>query len=143
VREVTDLGKGAVAVVVEQPAWGGIVNARNAVIAIARLAVAAKLVLGLVKVNEAANKEVQPAVVVMVKPNGARCPAGRRQAGLLSDICEGAVPVVVIENAAAILRHVEVGETVAIVVAHCRAHAVAAGRHAGFLGYVREGAIAV
>ena len=48
-----------------------------------------------------------------------------------------------IENAAAVLRDIEVGKSVAIVVADGHALAVAAGSDAGFFGYIGERSVAI
>ncbi len=85
-----------------------------------------RVMLGLVEIDEAAYEEVESAVVVVVKPDRAGGPAGGGNAGLCGDVSKCAVAVVVVENAAAVLGHVEVRETVAVVVAHGDAHAVAA-----------------
>src|SRR5206468_2092816 len=91
------IGKGAIAVVVEQPARHGIVNARNAVVT-AGLLVAAKFVLGLVEIDEAADKEVQLAVIVVVEPDRARSPSGGGKACFASDVGKAAIAIVVIKR---------------------------------------------
>ena len=76
---------------------------RNAVSALGVLAGAAVFALRLGKLHELADKKIQPAVVVVVKPNRAGGPSRRSYPGLFRDIGKSAVAVVVIENAA---RHI-------------------------------------
>ena len=95
------------------------------------------------EIDEAADEEIEAAVVVVIEPDGAGGPAGSGNAGFFGDVGEGAVAIVAIENAAAILRDVEIGETVGVVVANGDAHAVAAAGDAGFFGDIRERAVAI
>src|SRR5205814_10419083 len=92
-RLVADVCKSAVAIVVEQPARHSVVDAWDAVVALAVLRVAAKLVLGLVEIHKPANKEVKFSVVVVVKPDGTRCPALGGQASFPGHIGKLAVAV--------------------------------------------------
>ena len=69
------------------------------------------------EIHEVADEQVEPAIVVVVEPDSAGSPSGSGDAGLLGHIGESAVAVVVIENAATVLRDVEVGKAVAVVVA--------------------------
>src|SRR5207247_2498796 len=105
--------KRAVAIIVEQPAWHGLVNARDAVIALAGLVVPAEFVLGLVEIYKAADEQVELPVVVVVEPDGARCPARRSNASLFRYIGEGSVAVVAVEDAFAVLCEVNVRKPVA------------------------------
>ena len=127
----------------EQPAGHWVVNARDAVVAVTALTVAAKLVLGLVEIHKPADKEVEFSVVVIVKPDRTRCPALSGQAGFAGHIGERAVTVVVIENHAVVLCHEEVGQAVAVVIADRYAHAIPAAADPGLFGYVSECSVAV
>jgi hypothetical protein len=127
----------------EEPAARGSVDARNAVVALFGLFVSAKFVFAFVEFDEAADEEIEFAVIVVIKPDGAGSPAGSREASFFGDVGEGAIAIVAIENAAAVLRDVHVRQAVAVVVADGNAHAVAAGRDAGFFGDVGEGAVAI
>ena len=97
----------------------------------------------LAEIDEAANEKVEPAVVVVVEPYCARCPSRSGYSGLFGDVGEGAIAVVAIENAAAVLRDVEIGEAIGVVVADRDTHAVASTGHPGFFRHIGEGAVAV
>ena len=97
----------------------------------------------LLEVHEVADEEIQASVVVVIKPYGAGGPAGSGDAGFRGDVGESAVAVIVIKNAAGILRDVKVGESVAIVISDCDAHAVGVAGHAGFFGDVGKSAVAI
>ena len=143
-RFLADVGECAVAVVVEQPAGHGVVDTRDAVLALAVLVrLPQNLFFDLAEIHEPADEQVEAAVVVVVEPDGAGGPAGSGDAGFLGHVGERAVAVVVIEDAAAVLRDVEVGEAVAVVVADRDAHAVAAAGDAGLFGHVGECAVAI
>ena len=109
----------------------------------ARILVAAKCVFGLREIAEAADEEIELAIVVVVEPDGATTPAGRRHAGLVRHVGESAIAIVVIENAARVLGHVQVGQAIAVVVAHRHPHPVGAAAHTGLRGDVAEGPIPV
>ncbi len=138
-----DVGEGAVAIVVEEIAGLGAVDIGFAVPAFAGDGVAAEFIFGFVEIDEAADEEVEAAVVVIIEPDGAAAPAGSGDAGFGGDVGESAVAIIVIENAAGILRDVEIGEAVGVVIADGDAHAVGVSGHAGFFGDVGEGAVAI
>ena len=110
-------------------------DARNAVELAAQFVVAAGEVAVGAVVHEAADEEIEPAVVVEIEPDGAGGPVAFEdlgaEAGLFADIGEGAVAVVVIENRAAVGGDEDVGEAVVVVVARRHAHAEGAAGHAG------------
>ena len=83
-----------------------------------------------VEFRELADKQVEPAVIVVVEPHRARAPTRRRNAGLLRHIRECAVAVIAVQNIASTLRHIKVRKAIAVVVPHRDAHAIAAARHA-------------
>src|SRR6185312_4665024 len=64
-------------------------------------------------------------------------------ASLGGHVGEGAVAVVVIEDAVGVLGDVEVGEAVAVVVTDSNAHAVGVAWNAGLGGDIGKGSIAV
>ena len=99
--------------------------------------------LRFVEVNEPRDEEVEPAVVVVVEPDGAGGPSWSRDPRLLGHIGERAVAVVAVQNAAPVLRDVKIGKTIAVIVAHGCTHAIAATGDAGLFGHVRECAVAV
>ena len=126
----------------EQPARHGIVNARNAVVT-AGLLIAAKFVLGLVEIDEAADKEVQLAVIVVVEPDRARSPSGSGKACFASDVGKRAVAIIMIKNDAVILGDKKIGETVAVVVPDGNSHPIAKTGNASPFGHVGKAAIAI
>src|SRR2546430_16498127 len=94
------------------------------------------------ELGKLADKEVEPAVIVVVKPHRPGAPSGNTDASTLGYISESSVPVVVIKDVSPVLSQVKVGKAVAVVVPHGDAHAVAP-RHTGFLGDVGERAVAI
>src|SRR5262249_19033381 len=79
----------------------------------------------------------------VVEPDGARSPSRSGNTGLLGYVGKSTVAVVAVEDALAILRDVEIGETVAVVVAHGNALPISASGDAGLLGHVRESTVAI
>ncbi len=90
-----------------------------------------------------ADEEVQIAVAIVVEEAGAGGPAAAGDAGLFSDVGEGAVAVVAEQRVAAEIGDVEVWIAVVVIVAGGHAHAVVAVLHAGLFGDISEGAVAV
>ncbi len=142
-RSLADIGEGAISIVAEQPARCGLVEVRNAVSVFAILAGAAILVLGLGELHELADKQVELPVIVIIEPDRARAPARSGDARPFGDIGERTVAVVVIENAAAVLRNVEVGKSISIVVPHGYALSVAPGCDARFFGDIGKTAVVI
>src|SRR6266849_3352875 len=70
-------------------------------------------------------------VVVVVEEAGGNRPAPDGYSRLFSDIGEGAVAVVVIEDVLSVVGDVQVGIPVVVVVTHGDAHAVVAVSHTG------------
>ena len=110
---------------------------------LAFLARSAGLVQRLGELHKLADEQIQPPIVVVVKPDRAGGPSRRGYAGFLGHIGKGAIAVVVIQDASAVLRNVQIRKAVAIVVADGHALAISAGRDAGFLGHIGEGAVAI
>ena len=102
------------------------------------LAWSASLVQGFGELHELADEQIEPAVVVVIEPDRAGGPSRRGHAGFFGHVGKSAVAVVVIENASAVLRYVQIRKAVAIVVADRDTLAVAAGRDSGLLGHVGE-----
>ena len=73
---LADLGEGAISIVVVEEVCGRTEDTGNAVVLLADFVVATlELVLARV-VDEAADEQVEPAVIVVVEPDGARGPPG-------------------------------------------------------------------
>ena len=140
-----DLGKGTVAVVVVDEGGNGGEDIGVAVGAVAFAVLATPDVFP-VPLDVAEDDQVEPAVVVEVDPGGGGGPVHARGgvaagAGLLCDVGEGPVAVVVVQVVAAELGDVEVFEAVIVKVADGNAHAVADALEAGLLGDVFEGTV--
>src|SRR5215472_8596973 len=99
--------------------------------------------LQLAEIDEAANEEIETPIIVIIKPHGAGGPAGSCNASFFSDIRECAVTVVVIEDAAAVLSHIEIGETVPVIIADGCPHAIAAAHDAGLFGNICKRTVAI
>ena len=106
-RLLVHVREGAVAVVVEEPARHGIEDAGVAVFVDAResgyVGRITNVVLQLAEIDEPADEKIQASVVVVIKPHHAGGPTGSGDTCLFGDICEGTVPIVAIQNAAAVL----------------------------------------
>src|SRR4030095_3586097 len=93
-----------VSVVAKQQTRRRLEDTRNTVKPLSELVVATKDVAGQRELNEAAQKKIQLAIVVVIEPDRARRPAGRREARFVGDIRERAIAIVVIQVASAIRR---------------------------------------
>src|SRR5207247_6387776 len=82
-------------------------------------------------------------MIVVIKPCGAGSPAGSAQAGLFRHIRKRPIAIVVIQNAAAVLRDVEIGPAVIIIVSYGGAHPVAAAGNTRFFRDVGKSAVAI
>ena len=142
-RQFAHVCECAISIVVKQPTGGGIVSAWDAVIAFARLSVPAEKVLLFAEVDELTHEQIQLPVVVIVKPNSARRPAGNLQSTFLSDVGEFPVAFVVVKDAAPVLRQEEVWKSIAIVVTHGDPHSVASAEQAGLFGHVGKGPVTI
>src|SRR5579864_8398618 len=89
--------------------------------------------------------QIQPAVLVVIKPPGASGPSALvGHPGLGGDIGEGAVAIVVVQDGAAVSGDVDVRVAVVVVVADGHALAVMSfAAEAGFFGHVGKGAVSV
>src|SRR5580698_4798004 len=110
----------------KQPAGFWSVHAGDTVVALARLFVAAEFVLRFIEVDEPADEEIEPPVIVVVKPNGARGPTRSSHSRFIRDVGKRSIAIVVIKNAVAVLRHIQISPAIAIVIADGDTHAVAA-----------------
>src|SRR5260221_1923366 len=138
-----DVRESTIAIVVKQQAARWRVNAGDAVVALAGAFIAAKFAFGFIEVDETANEQIEFAVIVVVKPDGAGRPTRGGEAGFFGNVGESAVAIVAIENVAAILGNVEIGEAVPVVISDCNTHSVAATRYAPLLRDVAAGVVAI
>src|SRR5205085_6275223 len=133
----------AIAVVVEEQAARRRINTWNTVKTFARALIAAELVLGFIELNEPANEQIEFAVVVIVEPHCTGRPTRRGKARFFSHVGEGSVTVVAVENIAAVLSYVKIGQTVAVIVADRDAHAVAPASDARLVGNISERSVSI
>ena len=84
------------------------------------------------------NKEIQPAVTVVIDPSRARTPARIVHARLFGYVGEGSVSVVVVEHVVSKIRDVQILEAVIVVVANGDSHSVSDVSYAGLLGDVNK-----
>src|SRR5436190_2073593 len=82
------------------------------------------------------DEEIQPAVIVIIEPNGAGAPAGCGYPGFLGYVLERPVVVIFVENAFPICSNENVWPAVVVVVAHGGSHPEIRAGYAGFLGDV-------
>src|SRR5215469_17392528 len=101
----------------EQPARHGLVKVRDAVSTFGVLAGVAVFTLGFVEVDKVTDEQVEPPIVVVVEPDRTGAPTGSCDPSFLGHVSECAIAIVVVENAAPVLRDVEVGKTIPVVVA--------------------------
>src|SRR5882672_8908295 len=132
-----------VAVVVEEQAARRWINTRNAVKTFARALISAELVLRFIELDEPANEQIEFAIVVIVKPDGTGRPTRRGKARFFSHVGERSVTVVAIENISAVLSHIKIGQTVAVVISDRDAHAVATASDARLVGNVSESSVSI
>src|ERR1700678_3682948 len=92
------------------------------------------------------NEQIQVAIVVVIEEPRRTGPATGRYAGFGSDVGEGAIAIIVIQDVFSVAGDVEIGKAVVIVVADRDADAVIAIASVGqarFLGDVGEAAVRV
>src|SRR5204863_750654 len=116
---------------------------RDAIVTAAHPFIDAKNVQRLLIDYKARNKEIELAVVVIIKPDGAGRPTRRGDSGFIGYISEGAIAVIVIKDIAAITGDVKINPTITIIVTGGDPHAERAAGHSGFVSHIREGAIVV
>ena len=148
---LTDVGKGAVAIVVKQvvgfalePVGAahdihtteGTEGEGDAGITLYRL-------ICEVPMHVAGYEQIEAAIAVEVAPRGARGPIAERDTSLLSNIGEGAVVVVAVETVLAEVGDVEVGPAIVIEVADDRTKSPAIVGDTGLRSDVREGAVVI
>src|SRR5262249_25657675 len=90
-----------------------------------------------------ANKQVQPPVVVVIEPGSARAPPRRSHPRFRRNIGKCTIAIVVIQDAARVLRDVEIRKSIAVVIAYSNTHAIRVSRHTGLGGHVGESAVPV
>src|SRR6185436_710563 len=113
-RFLTDVGELAVAVVVEKMARAWFEKTRHAIVTTAHSFIGAENVQRLFVHHKTRDKEIEFAIIVIIKPNSAGGPAGRRHSGFIGHIGERAIAVIVIKNIPAITGDVKINPTVAI-----------------------------
>ena len=125
---LADVGKGSIAVVMEERTAQRLEDARDAVVVNVIFIDAAAQ--GFVELHKAADEEIETAIVVVVEPDGAGTPPGQHTR-FLGDVGKRAVAVVVIENVATVRGDVDVRKTIAVVIANGYSHSIAIAGYAG------------
>ena len=130
-----------------QPAGHGRIDLGVAVLVQTRqrgkVGCATVVVLGPVEVDKPAHKQIETSVMIVVKPDSARCPTRSRHARFLGNVGKRAIPVVAIKNAPPILCDIKIGVSIPVVVTGRHSHAIASARHTRLFGHVRESAVAI
>ena len=140
---LADICERPIPIVMEQPARHRFIHPGNTVPALVGVAVAAPFVFPFAEVDKPANEQIEPSVVVIVEPHSARRPAGRCDPGLFRHVTERAVSVVVVKDAAAILRQVDVGKAISIIVTDGNSLPIPASDDPSFLRYICKCAIPI
>ena len=99
--------------------------------------------VGEVVVDVAGDEEVELAVAAVVSPGGSGGPVAKLDSGLLGNVGEGSVMVVVVEAVFAEVGDVDVGVAVVVVVGDGGSEAPAVVGDSGFGGDVGEGSVVV
>ena len=96
-----------------------------------------------IEFRKLADEQVQASVVVVIKPHRAGAPSRRGHPGFRRHIGKSSVAVVVIQNAAIVLRDVQIRVSVPVVIPHRRPHPVTAAAYSRFFGNVCKRAVAI
>src|ERR1700716_267584 len=88
--------EGAVAIIVEEPAWTRLEDARDAVVA--HTGSVGTTAERRVELGELADEKIKFSVVVIVEPDGTRTPTGSGHSSFFCDVGKGAVTIVAVEN---------------------------------------------
>src|SRR5207253_10469489 len=111
------LRKRFVAIVVVQKAGSWLEESRNTVVMPAQAVISAGTVFAGRVIDKAADEQIQLAVIIVIKPDGAGCKTGRLKTGLLRHIRKSAVTIVPVQHAIAVRRHEDIGPTLVVVIA--------------------------
>ena len=87
--------------------------------------------------------QVQKTVVVQIHPRRAGGPAAPSDTGLLRDVGEGAIAIVVVELIAPISGHIQIFEAVIVIIADRHTHPVSRALQAGLFRYVLKSAVSL
>jgi hypothetical protein len=98
---------------------------------------------GFVEIDVPADEQVESAVVVIIEPDRACRPAGRGDTRLSAHIGEGAVAIIVIQDATAVAGDEQVRKAIAVIVSYGDALRIASSADAGLFGDVRKSTVAV
>src|SRR6266568_5268076 len=86
--------------------------------------------------NVAGDKQIEPAITVVVTPSGARRPVPKSDSSLLRDVGEGSVVIVMVKAVLSVVTHENVRPAVVVVVCYSRAETPAIIGHACFGRYI-------
>src|SRR5581483_7153817 len=148
-RSSRDIGKGSVpAVAIQNIGAAGVTQRsagdRNIVVA------AIDGLAGLwrprrIEVYVIGDKQIELSVAVIIQKTASCAPPvfRSRYAGLFGNICEGSIPIIVIKNVSAEIRHEQIVKTIVVVVSDAARLSPAGTRQTSLLGYVGEGAVPI
>ena len=94
-------------------------------------------------IHKTTDEQIELAVIVIVKPNGAGGKARGGQAGFSRHIGEGAVAIVLVQNAVSVGRDEDIRPAVVIVIGNRDAESECSAGDSGFFRDIGEGAIAI
>ena len=100
----------------------------------------------LTQIHVASNIKIEPAIAIVIekcRPRMKRSGLRTGDAGLVGNVGERPIAIVVVQNVASILRYEKIGKAVVIVVAPDTTQAVTRTRNSGLVGHIRESAIAI
>ena len=98
---------------------------------------------GKVPLEVPGHKEIEIPVIVVIQKAGAHGPAFGLDAGLCGHVGKCSVAIIVVENAAAVVRDEQIRKAVVVIVSHGGAHAIPLALHARLLSHVRKRSIPV
>src|SRR5215471_2423976 len=93
--------------------------------------------------DKTAHKQIEIAVIVVVEPDRAGCPARGGEARFLSYISESAIAVIPIQDTPAVGRYKDVWIAIVVIVTHGHPHSESAASHARLFRDVSKGAVPV
>src|SRR6266536_6090874 len=141
--QVTCLAEGTVSVVVVELAGPPFEKTRNAVVMLAHAVVTAQILIASGIFHKTTDKEVEPAVIVVVKPGRRSGPIGIFKASPCSHIGEGPIAIVVVKRVPPIGSDVEIRKSIRIVVCNGDSFAKRHALESGFCGNVCKGTVAI
>src|SRR6516162_325177 len=127
----------------KEMAWSRLEKARHAIVTAVSVLVSAVNVLRLIEKDEARDKEIEPAIIIIVKPHGVGGPARSGDPRLVSHVGERSVAIVVVKNVASVPGHVQIDPAIAVIISGGYTHSKCAAGYASLVRDVGESAIMI